>query len=338
MKEKIALLAIATILLMTTASAAWEATVDINAARQSQTDTATTTLEDSIFCIPDDGNFTIELWDTNALTGIYVTYNWIKADTIGLDVNSNWMSGDADQNVASNAQGSAVIQIQAPSSEGYTYLCIHDANGIFFNSGSLTNNDRKYCEWVGIKPDSSYSKFTITSNDNNGFCKQTDYTAIPNPTFSASKGNVKFKTNADLSADTSYDNKIDITDDEIKLTVSTLQDKKATITLTNAGVTEGGFDVYRNGKKCGVCENIYSAKGGSAVWTTTKFSTYSIEKTPGRGMSQGMLDEITGKGVTQSIIPSEIPIGATKVPTGLIMVVGGILAIILIGGIYLIKK
>jgi hypothetical protein len=276
--RKAILLAIATILLMATATAAWNATtVDINGGRDSQTATAIDETEDGVQCVPDDGNFTIKIRTALPIaTSVRVVFTGPSSDcnhcgsVTGVD--GNGIGLDTDGNVALDVfNGMADITVAAPTTEGLHRLCVVDNNGIDTNW---------VCEYVGIKPDSTYTKYTITNTDGNGFCKTTDYSSF--------KGKIEDKTgygrieiapegSFDLSADISFDSTITY-DNENKFTVSGLgvvQDRPVKVTFLKPRFPSGQFEVRRNDSGCSICQNIKSSNGQVSFTTRQPASAHT---------------------------------------------------------------
>lgn len=299
MNKKIIPMAITAILILMSTNAfalsdtlTWTAVVDVNGVKDSQSATASGTTEDTVLCAPDDGNFIISVVDANAYTEIYVTFNGTRAATIGLeDTNSGIITFDSDANVAANIHnadfGNAVITVAAPTSEGYYQLCVIDANGYLAYGAA---NPRAYCEWVGVKPDSTYTNYTMTNSDGNGFCMTINYAAFDGKIEdSTGYGRIEtvFGNTYDLSGDIDFDSTITWSNsNKVEVTTSALIGQITKLTFLKPEIHSSKFEVRRNDSACSICDGITSSNG-TIFFTTGNFSVYEVLDLPAGDVGAG---------------------------------------------------
>ena len=293
-KNILAILAATLLLFAASASAL---TIDINGGYDSQSATyasETETGSGTKHCVPDDGNFTIKISDTNACTAMIVT---VDGEAIATTSYSSWTgddnahhdgTGDWDDNVMSpctpglvdGQTGVMVINMIAPTAEGLHEVCVADDN---FAAFAHTASD---CEWVSVKPDSTYTNYTITNTDANvGLCSTT--AAV----FAAFTGKIEDSTGYgrietdrgetwDFSGDIDFDAGIVWSNaNKFGVTESTLTNQVAKVTFLKPSVATERFEVRRNDSGCGICTNIAS-NDGQVSFTTSSFSTYEVKEQP----------------------------------------------------------
>ncbi len=341
MDGKILLLAIAAILLTANAAAAntWANTpnmvVDVNGGYDNQTATAADQTEDGIQCVPDDGNFTVNIQYANPKTGINVTYFAAAGGTTSVNIRGTMLDGNGYSEAADtfhvNALGHGQFSVAAPIAEGVYRMRVYDANAVDVNY---------YDEWIAVKPDSTYSEFTFSeTGDSNDFCKINNYSTFRG-TISDDSGYGKLQTveaiTLDLSGYIDFDTGIDLAANELKFNLSTLRPKKGKITCLRPGIRTTQYQIRRNDSGCSICGNEQSNNGQISFNTTSINDSpviYSaVELSTGDGGTGGGILPIGG-GQFQAALPSLAGIADTNT---ILLIVGALFVGI---GIYVyIKK
>jgi len=285
MRKEILLIAIATVLLMAGASAAsdWRANnaagvfIDVNGGHVDQSTAAANMTEDTIQCVPDDGNFTVRIQAAAPFTGIAVTFVGTVGTTIpatyGHDGNNGRLvylaAGDA--NFHTNIDGNGVLNVAAPTAEGRYVMCVWDANA--------DSDANSYCENVGVKPDSTKTKYAITNADGNGFCQTDNYAAFDGTiTDSTGFGQIENATGQtlDISADIDFDSTIVwASDKKVTVTSSGLVNNPAKLTFLKPNVPEARFEIKKNGSGCSNC-TLVESNNGQISFEIASFSSYEV--------------------------------------------------------------
>lgn len=277
--RKAILLAIATILLAANTAAL---TMDVNGGMDPTT--YQDELEDGVQCVADDGNVTITVTDANGCTALVLVIDGTPAAGSTYspwpgDTNAHY--GEAapyDDNVMTvcdaNTDGiqGAVLNVNVPTAEGLHYVCVVDDN---FGAFAATATD---CEWINVKPDSTYTGYTITNSDGNGFCKTTA------AKYAAFEGKIEDSTGygkienpgtytLDISADIDFDS--GFTWSARKITSTILSNKYVKVTYLKPEISTANFEIRKNDSGCSTCNNVDSSNG-QISFTTNTFSSYEV--------------------------------------------------------------
>lgn len=266
-----AILLLATLILVIAGAAATFA-IDVNGSYDASV--VTTSNENGVICAYDDSNITISITGATAGNQFKVAIDGTIWDgTAGKHIYDNGSGNcnpDAtvDNNCFASATGALMIRVEVPTTEGIHDVNVYDTNG---TSESAT-------ESIQIKPDSTYTEFTLTGTDGNGFCRIADYTAVSNAKVYNTYGEVHFTAPVDWSADISFDAAASITSDIIDLSHSSMNNKKATLTFKKA-ILGTDYEVYKDGSPCpsNTCTRIEKTSSGLEV-DVTSFSKYEIKE------------------------------------------------------------
>lgn len=280
MNKKVLLVTTTLLLLLVANASAF--TMDINGGYDSQSATYASNLENGVICVPDDGNVTIKIMDANSCTSFVVLVNGSMLTTESIspwlgDNNAAYGVGIYDDNAMTacgktNGTSWGTINVKVPTTEAYSNICVQDSNSLAAKS----------CEWVGVKPDSTYTGYTITNSDGNGFCKTTSYSTFQgNITDSTGYGKIETNNDSwDLSSDLDFDSTIVWANaNKVTVTATGLVGDNAKLTFLKPVIHSSRFEIRRNDSGCSSCSNIVS-NNGQVSFTTTSFSTYEILDLP----------------------------------------------------------
>lgn len=302
MNWKNIVLATIVLLAMTSVSAAsvgWTANIDINginaSAGSKTTFSGTTT--GGVLCGPDDRNISISIADINADSGVFVTFNDTIWTGVRFDANTDQtVSGATNTDFNLVAVGATKVlrtaaYVAVPTAEKLYTVCVYDINScIGCTSNAIANYKRYYCETIGVRPDATYTGYTITNSDGNDFCVTSNYSAFTGK-IEDSTGYGRIETDRgetwDLSGDIDYDAGIVWSNsNKFNVTLSQLVGQVSKVTFLKPNIHTAQFQIRRNDSGCSICDDIAS-NNGQISFTTTSFSTYEVVEAPSDGVTTG---------------------------------------------------